>query len=514
MDPSKLVLPRLVFDGKKENFPYFRRSVLQTALAFQFGHFLDKPKKQAIAALALELSPPGGPDEVKQPGEAAVAKATEWYRIAAPIVATWLEEAVPSTYKALLLGVEMGNPLTTWTIIQGKGCTTTKAETRHYKKCLAALRMQGGVSLEEFIAKIILMCSLLLGCGYVVPDEDKLAVLYEGVTTPYHMRKTVLEADEDTTFETAVAAFTAISDDITRRRTHERAHNVHADRPPRRPKPSGNNKDRGRNRSEAPKEFCPICWAAKGAKFNHTADVCFRKHGYPEGHPMHRPSANLARTGTPEGRDEERAFFADYNFPPGGPTTNVPDKSERQDNFFGDTPSGEYDIVPPLPEVDDSAPDGSSSVFSAPIFLLLAFSTFFALGQPFVLSLLVGAISAASPVITTEVRRITRSLYDAISPTMTIACEAFSTSIEDFIPTRPSGRIFWRSASSGILSALLLLVVLASMQAGARAEFPPGGLAVTEHAFAANWGELEGGTSGFSALSARGGSWTLAARLT
>jgi hypothetical protein len=234
-DPAKLSssMPNLKWDGQKRSYPNFNRRVLQNALAMNFKLLLDLPKDESIAAMALRLTPPPGGHEVKEPSDEAVAEATAWHVHASPIVAGWLEGAVPESYQNLLLNAPMGSAFDTWNMIVNKAVSTSKREVRHYKRVLHSTRMQSGMSFEKFVSELDLARSVLLGSGHDVPDEDMLDVLYEGVTSQYLMARTVLEANEATTYKSAVTAFTAVADDISRRRAHqqahnEKAHNVHA----------------------------------------------------------------------------------------------------------------------------------------------------------------------------------------------------------------------------------------------------------------------------------------------
>jgi hypothetical protein len=89
---------------------YFERSVFQTGLGHSFQHFLELPKDEAIAALALDITPDNGGDEVKEASPEASAKAKAWYKHVSPIVAAWLEKAVPKQkYKNLFVNAPMGD---------------------------------------------------------------------------------------------------------------------------------------------------------------------------------------------------------------------------------------------------------------------------------------------------------------------------------------------------------------------------------------------------------------------
>jgi hypothetical protein len=86
LDPAKLILAPLAWDGNKSGLLAFRRSVFQTGLGHGFGHFLELLKNEAIAALVLDITLANG-DEEKAPSPDATAKATAWYQHASPIVA-------------------------------------------------------------------------------------------------------------------------------------------------------------------------------------------------------------------------------------------------------------------------------------------------------------------------------------------------------------------------------------------------------------------------------------------
>jgi hypothetical protein len=88
MDPAKLVLPPLVYDGEKKSFPFLRRLIFQTAIAYKFERFLTKPKEAAILALAKELSPAPDGDEAKVARDEIIAKATVYYDFTSPVVAS------------------------------------------------------------------------------------------------------------------------------------------------------------------------------------------------------------------------------------------------------------------------------------------------------------------------------------------------------------------------------------------------------------------------------------------
>jgi hypothetical protein len=264
MNAAKLVLPRIVYDGQKRNFPSFERLVFQSAMAFKFDFFLREEKDAAITALAMQLTPRAGVDEVKVPSDETLAKASAWYEPASPIVAGWLEAAVPQSYRSLTLRAPMGDAFATWNVLKGEGCTSTKAEARHYKKCFHGLRMQVGVSYEDFVSEITLHSSLIRGRGSAVSEESKLEVLLEGVTAPYFMAKAILESREETTFDHAVAAFAAVSSEITRRRAHEKAHNVHTAGPFKKNSQGGR-----RQTTDDLKVFCPIHFSEKKEKWPH-----------------------------------------------------------------------------------------------------------------------------------------------------------------------------------------------------------------------------------------------------
>jgi hypothetical protein len=117
-----------------------------------------------------------------------------------------------------------------------------------------------------------------------------------GVTSPYFMTKAVLEGKDGVKFDEAVDAFMATSDDIARRRTHEKARNVHANT-------NRNKSDSGHKRSAGFPEllvFCAFCFAKCRKKFPHDEKDCYRKHGGGRfnNRPSGRPSANLARSET------------------------------------------------------------------------------------------------------------------------------------------------------------------------------------------------------------------------
>jgi transposase InsO family protein len=489
MDPSKLVLPIITWDGKKETFPTFERRVMSAAMAFKFGHFLTLQKEVAIAALATELTAAGGDDEKSAD---ATAKAMAWYDIAAPVVSSWLEGAVPELYKTLLLPAPIGDAFATWTIIVTKARTTTKREARWYKKCLRELRMQGGVTLEVLISKILLLSAILLGCGDPVSDQDQLEVLLEGVTAPYFVAKAILESKESTTFDEAVTAFTAVSNDIARRRTHEKAHHVSTKSTPRK-----------RHNRKEPTVFCPHCFAERQVKHPHLAADCWRKHGYPEGHPRRR-EANFTKIEDP---DEEKAFFAHSVFGmPDEPASEVLPNSEK---VFDGPASGEYDIFPPgpkpdvvLPPPESTPPADSTGIITGLVFFLLFFACS-ALGQDAISSIFVATGSVLFQGIVGQVGHFAGKFYDAVSPTLTMARNAFSISIGEVFPSRPSGRIFVRSAVSSILTALLILLVMATVFPSAKGDTTtlsngitaPWGSDISEHAFAVNQACYNGLTS-------------------
>ena len=133
LDPTKLVLPPIVYNGEKSGFLRFKRAVFQTAIAHKINHFLLLPEPQAILALAKDLTPLNfeDPEEAKEPSQDATAKATAWHGIASPIAASWLEDAVKDAkpYENLLLDVPLGDAHATWTVIASLVPTTKHEAT-------------------------------------------------------------------------------------------------------------------------------------------------------------------------------------------------------------------------------------------------------------------------------------------------------------------------------------------------------------------------------------------------
>ena len=138
VDPAKLVLPPLIYNGDKRGFLFFWRLVMQTAFAFNFEPILRLPKEDAILAMASATSPPDFPNQRKQPALEAVWKP---YNLESPIIALWLEKSVPQTYRDDLLSAPTGDAFATWSIILKKGHMRV---TRTPSERSAAIPIPGG----------------------------------------------------------------------------------------------------------------------------------------------------------------------------------------------------------------------------------------------------------------------------------------------------------------------------------------------------------------------------------
>jgi hypothetical protein len=185
MGSAKLVLPPLAYNGEKRGFLFFWRLVMQIALAFNFEPILRLPKEDAIIAMGMTTSPPEA-DERKQPALEATELARKWYNYASPIIAVWLEEAMPQSYTPHLLSKPMGDAFTSWSVICKKGLTNTKRAARHHKRRLNSLHMRDFVSFQEFVSEILFLCALLAACNSPVSDQDRLFVLCMGVPPILH----------------------------------------------------------------------------------------------------------------------------------------------------------------------------------------------------------------------------------------------------------------------------------------------------------------------------------------
>jgi hypothetical protein len=153
-DPAKLghLSPLVLWDGDKRSYLSFRRAVVSTCLANRFNIVLEFPKEQAILAFAANIEGrpyAAGPDDEKQePSKESLEKATAVYERVSPAVSSWIEAAIPQTYKDLLISVPIGDAFTTWKIISDKALKKTDREPRHLEERLASCNMRGGVSLQ------------------------------------------------------------------------------------------------------------------------------------------------------------------------------------------------------------------------------------------------------------------------------------------------------------------------------------------------------------------------------
>jgi hypothetical protein len=297
MDSANLIIPPLAYNGEKRGFLFFWRSVMQIALAFNFEPILRLPKEDANFAMAMAISPPEA-DERKQPALEATEVARKWYTYASPIIAVWLVKSIPQWFTFHLLSTPMGDAFASWSVICKKGHTNTKRAARRHRRHFNSLHMRDGVSLQDFVSEILFSCALLAACNSPVSDQEKLRVLYMGVTAPFFMTKTILEHNEHATFDLAEDAFTAVSEDIAQ----ERAHSVRTnDNRPKTPCAKRRNQRFGHLAV-----FCPFCFAATQRKFPHTEEECWRKHGKPS-----NPSPNhVAPHSAPnfDGTNPERSF--------------------------------------------------------------------------------------------------------------------------------------------------------------------------------------------------------------
>jgi hypothetical protein len=271
VDPAKLVLPPLIYNGDKRGFLFFWRLVMQTAFAFNFEPILRLPKEDAILAMAIATLPPDFPNKRKQP---ALEAARKRYNLESPIIALWLEKSVPQTYTDHLLSAPIGDAFATWSIILKKGHPNTKRASRRYYKLFNSLHMRSGDCFEDFVSDMLFSSALRAACNSPVSEQEKLGVLYAGVPAPFFMCRTILECNENTTFDQAVDAFTAVSEDIAHR---TKAPIVHTNNN----QPKQGSTKKKNNRYEHLTEFCSFCFVATRHKFPHTEQECRRKHGTP-----------------------------------------------------------------------------------------------------------------------------------------------------------------------------------------------------------------------------------------
>jgi hypothetical protein len=276
LDPAQLALWPVNYNGDKREFPHFWRLVMQIALAFNFEPILRLPKEEAIQLMAMTAtSPTDSPNTQKHPTFEEIERARKWYKSASPIVAMWLARSVPQAYTNQLLSAPMGDAFATWSIISKKAHPNTKRAARQQRRHFYSLHMQRGVSYEDLVSEILISSALLVTSNSPVSDDEKLAVLYDGVPASFDMSKTILEHNEHTTFDQAVETFTAVSEDIAREKARKARRNNNPDQL-QTPSPTGRKK-----RYKHLDKFCPFCFAVTHKKFPHIEDSCRRKHEQP-----------------------------------------------------------------------------------------------------------------------------------------------------------------------------------------------------------------------------------------
>ena len=288
LNSDQLVLPPVMYNGDNRTFPHFWRLIMQTALAFNFEPILRLPKEEAIKTMAMmATSPTDSPNSQKHPTLEETELARDWYSFASPMVAMWLESSVPHAYTTHLLSAPMGDAFATWNIISKEAHPNTKRAARHHRRHFYSLRMQRGFPYKDFVSEILIL-SALLASNSPVSDDEKLTILYGGVPASFSMSKEILEQNEHTTFTQAVEAFTAVSEDIARkkaRKVHRNSNRAQT------ASPTGRKK-----RYKHLDIFCPFCFAVTHKKFPHIEDSCRRKHEQPT-----TPPSNLVnrRAGFP-----------------------------------------------------------------------------------------------------------------------------------------------------------------------------------------------------------------------
>ena len=258
----------------------------------------------------------------------------------------------------------------------------------------------GGMSLPDFVLAILSNIALQSACGVTVEDSTKLDVLLQGVSKPYWHTKRELQADDGTTFDSAVAKFQLVSDDLEGEVLVERAFNVHHGKPD--GKKLRRNDPKLRSHTEqGSKKFCPYCFRKVQVKFSHTEAECNRKKkdsasqfanlasGAPSHYPDHVQAFHVRVGDSPE-VDEVQAEFSrsagDYahldldrsenQFPAGNSHAYVASPRERDADLTENSTAGpasfhhESAYPPWSPQLSSSPSCFSPAAFTSPPVLL------------------------------------------------------------------------------------------------------------------------------------------------